>query len=40
MNFIYDILYISETLLTMVVKYYVLIAVYRYVKHRRWPTWN
>jgi len=40
MIFIYDILYVSETLLTMAVKYFVLIALYRFVKHRRWPKWN
>ena len=40
MHFIYDIFWLSETLLTMAIKYYILIAVYRFVKERRWFKWN
>ena len=37
---IYDLFWLVETAITIAIKYYILIAAYRFVRARRWPKWN
>jgi len=37
MIFIYDLLNITEGILTIAVKWYLMIFLYRVIKERRWP---
>ena len=36
----YDFFWLIDIIITLVIKYYVLIAIYRFVKNRRWPKFN
>ena len=38
--YIYDTFWTIETLITIAIKYYILIAAYRFVRSRRWPKWK
>jgi len=37
---VYDSLYVVNTLLTILVKFYLIRVLYRMIKQRRWPKWN